>query len=155
MTSDLSELLNLLKSHEVEFLVVGSHLLAFYARPRFTEDLDLWIHRTEQNALKLAAALRDFGLPYDNERARELVSGRKMLRVGEPPNRVDFLAFLGSVGNEMDFVQANSRATEDDLLGVRVRFLSKEDFKASKLAAGRKKDLADLAILEEMEEGGG
>jgi predicted nucleotidyltransferase len=149
MNSDLKELLELLKSHDVRFLVIGSHLLALYARPRFTEDLDLWIERNEDNALKLAAALREFGFPYSDGNARKLVSGRNMLRVGEPPNRVDFLAFLGQVGNEMSFSEAASRAVESELMEVRLKFLSKEDFINSKRAAGRKKDLLDLALLEE------
>ena len=152
MNSDLKELLELLKSHDVRFLVIGSHLLALYARPRFTEDLVLWIERTSENALRLAAALREFGFPYPDKDALNLVSGRNMLRLGEPPNRVDFLAFLGPVDAEMSFVEADSRATESELMEVRLRFLSKPDFIASKRAAGRRKDLLDLAILEEAEE---
>ena len=41
MQSDWKELIALLKSHDVEFLVVGAHALAVHARPRFTEDLDV------------------------------------------------------------------------------------------------------------------
>src|SRR5262245_55874838 len=125
MNSDLRRLLELLRSHEVRFLVVGSHLLALYARPRFTEDLDLSIQRTGENALRLAKALRAFGLLYTDDAARKLVSGRNMLRLGEAPNRVDFLAFLGPPGNEMNFDAADAQAVESDLLEVRLRFLSK------------------------------
>ena len=49
LNDDLKELIKLFQSHEVEFLVVGAHALAFHARPRFTEDLDLFLRRTDEN----------------------------------------------------------------------------------------------------------
>ncbi|CAN5584896.1 hypothetical protein BH11ARM2_BH11ARM2_21540 [soil metagenome] len=61
MHPDLLELLELLRSHSVEFLVVGSTALAVHARPRYTEDLDLWLRRSEENTRRLIAALREFG----------------------------------------------------------------------------------------------
>jgi hypothetical protein len=39
MQSDWKELIASLKSQGVEFLAVGAHAPAVYARPRFTEDL--------------------------------------------------------------------------------------------------------------------
>ena len=41
ISEDLRELLSLLNSNDVEFVVVGSHALAFHGVPRFTEDIDL------------------------------------------------------------------------------------------------------------------
>lgn len=43
LSDDLRELIELFRSHGVEFMVVGAHALAFHARPRFTEDLDLFV----------------------------------------------------------------------------------------------------------------
>jgi hypothetical protein len=38
---DFKELLALLNSHKVEYLVVGAYALAHHGAPRFTGDLDL------------------------------------------------------------------------------------------------------------------
>ncbi len=148
MSNDLSEFLSLLRFHRVEFLVIGSHLLALYARPRFTEDLDVWIRRTEENVLKLAKALREFGFSIEDEQALRLAKGRHVLRMGRAPNRIDVLSFNGAVGRELDFEAANRRAVEAELMGETVRCLSLTDFVRSKRDAGRPKDLSDLAELE-------
>ncbi|GMV90075.1 MAG: hypothetical protein AMXMBFR81_30050 [Chthonomonas sp.] len=130
-------------------MVVGSHVMAFFGRPRFTEDLDLWVRRTEANGEAIMKALREFGFEISEEQARVLVSGRQVLRIGAPPNQVDFLAFLGSRDDEMAFERCLENALEGTLFGVPVRYLSKEDFITSKLAAGRPRDLRDVAEMKE------
>jgi hypothetical protein len=54
-------LLELLNSHEVEYVIVGAHALAFHGAPRYTGDIDIFVHRDRSNADRLMAALRDFG----------------------------------------------------------------------------------------------
>ncbi len=61
MNDDLKELLGLLNSHQVDYLVIGAHALAFYNQPRFTEDLDLWVGRSKDNAVRMQKALHAFG----------------------------------------------------------------------------------------------
>ncbi len=151
MSDDLRELLSCLKSNEVEFLVVGSHVLAFYGRPRFTEDLDVWVRRTRENGLALKRALNEFGLAFSEQQALDFVAGRNMIRIGAPPNQVDFLAFLGARDNEMSFEVCAERAPTGELFGVSVPFLRKEDFVASKQAAGRPKDVRDIEELKELD----
>ena len=149
MNEDLSEFLKLLKSHKVAHVIVGSHVLAVYARPRFTEDIDIWVRRSDENASAVGSALREFGFSVTDEQVGKLATGRNMIRLGAPPNRIDLLAFLGSPEDEMDFDASLSRAVDAQLLGVDVKVLSKEDFIASKRAAGRPKDLRDIAEIEE------
>jgi hypothetical protein len=45
ISEDLRELLSLLNSHDVEYVIVGSHALAFHGVPRFTEDIDFFVSR--------------------------------------------------------------------------------------------------------------
>lgn len=153
MNEDLSEFLRLLNSNRVEHIIVGSHVLAFYARPRFTEDIDIWVRRSLVNATALARALREFGFEITDEQAMRLSAGRTMVRLGAPPNRIDLLSFLGSPEEEMDFDEVLARAPTAQLLGVEVMILSKEDFITAKRAAGRPQDLRDIAEIEESTEG--
>jgi hypothetical protein len=124
-------------------------VLAVYARPRFTEDIDIWVRRSSENALAIAAALREFGFELTDEQAMKLSSGRNMIVLGAAPNRIDILSFLGAPEREMDFDKALSRAVTANLLGVEVLVLSKQDFIESKLGAGRPKDLRDVQEVEE------
>ena len=83
MKSDWKELIAALKSHGVEFLVVGAHALAFHARPRFTEDLDVFLRKTDENALRLFAALHEFGLPVTQDAIDRLFkTDREMIVLG-------------------------------------------------------------------------
>jgi predicted nucleotidyltransferase len=47
VNEDLRKRLNCLKSHGVEFLVIGSHAVGFHSRPRMTKDIDLWAGRPQ------------------------------------------------------------------------------------------------------------
>ena len=58
---DLSAFLSCLAEHRVRFLVIGAHVLATLGRPRYTDDLDIWVEPTKLNAKRLAQALGAFG----------------------------------------------------------------------------------------------
>lgn len=61
LSADWNELLRLLTRHRVRFVLVGGHAVAIHARPRHTEDLDVFVEPTKANARRLRAALVDFG----------------------------------------------------------------------------------------------
>lgn len=144
MNEDLLELLDSLKSRRVEFLVIGAHAVSFYARPRMTEDLDLWIGPDRQNADRFRQAMDDFGAPIGEEGARRFSElNRQMLRIGVPPNMVDILNWGGTQPFEKVYKQKISGA----LNGVDLFFPSIDDLINMKLEAGRPQDLADVASL--------
>lgn len=148
MTQDLQELIASLVEHNVEFLVVGSAVLAFYGRPRYTEDIDFWLRKSRENVDRLADALTAFGTPVNRNALYVLADQHdKMIVLGSAPQAVDILNHIAG----LDFEEAWTSRMMGTLFGSEVAFLSKEDFIKSKRAAGRKKDLLDLAILEEME----
>lgn len=43
--NDFKELLALLNSHKVDYLIVGAYALALHGSPRFTGDLDIYVNR--------------------------------------------------------------------------------------------------------------
>lgn len=145
MNDDLIELLESLKSHGVKFLVVGGHAVSFHARPRMTEDIDLWVGRDTENVERLAVALKEFGAPIGDAGAKTFETvDRQMVRLGVPPAMVDVLNFAG----DEPFEKVWSRRVTGQLAGVEVAFPSKEDLVAIKRAAGRPQDLADIKALE-------
>lgn len=127
-----------------EFLVVGAHALAAYGSPRATGDLDIWVGSAPDNAQRVMAALRAFGAPLHDLTVEDLSRPGVVFQIGVPPCRIDILTEIDGVS----FPQAWPRRVSIEVEGRNLPFLSKEDLVANKRAAGRPKDLADLAELE-------
>lgn len=143
--ADWKELIGLLSSHEVEFLIVGAHAVVYYSRPRFTTDLDLFIRNSESNVARLFDALSEFGLEITREETMRLTSVEKaMIVFGIEPHRVDVLNFQ----QDLDFETAWRNRVTASYLDMQVPILALADLLHTKLAAGRPQDLADVATLE-------
>lgn len=69
-----------------------------------------------------------------------------MIVVGIEPFAIDITSILDGV----DVGSATARAVSGEVLGAPCRIISLEDYRASKAASGRPKDLADLALLDEV-----
>ena len=61
------ELLQLLNEFDVEYLIVGGFAVMKYGEPRYTKDLDVWVHNSPQNSLRLIGALKKFGAPLEHD----------------------------------------------------------------------------------------
>lgn len=146
LSDDLKELVALLKSHKVEFLIVGAHALSFYGVTRFTQDLDVFLNRTAENIARLKDALGEFGIEMTAEAEVALIDKpRGMVVLGHQPNRIDLLNFLSGV----DFESAATRTTIGKLADLEVGYISMLDYIATKRAANRPKDIDDLNRLAE------
>jgi len=58
---DYEELLKLLNKHKVKYCIIGAYAVAFYAKPRYTKDMDIFIESSFENSEKIVNALNDFG----------------------------------------------------------------------------------------------
>ena len=58
---DLREFLRLLSDHHVEYLLIGGYAVTYHGYPRTTDDMDIWIAMSEENAKKIIATLQEFG----------------------------------------------------------------------------------------------
>ena len=142
---DFKELLVLLNSHNVEYIIVGAYALAFHGAPRFTGDLDIFVKPEPDNARRVLAALRDFGFGSVGLSEEDFIKPNQVVQLGVPPVRIDLVTSITAV--EWDDAEKGSiLAVLDD---VPVRFIGKDHFVANKRAIGRKKDLADLEALGE------
>jgi predicted nucleotidyltransferase len=79
--------------------------------------------------------------------AAELASGEQMA-IDTDLGRLDIVQGLDGVPS---FEELRSRASEAEVLGVKVAVCSVEDLRAMKRAAGRGQDLVDLENLEAAE----
>jgi hypothetical protein len=147
---DWSEFIALLSCHRVRYLIVGAHALAAHGSPRSTGDIDFLIEPTPGNARRLGQALRDFGFARLADEAHRFAEPDRMATLGQPPLRIDLMTSIAGVA----FDEAWAGRLVVRLDEHEVGFLGREQLIANKRAAGRPKDLADLALLDEQEASG-
>ena len=145
MNRDFVEMLSALCAAGAEFLIVGAHALAAHGLPRATGDLDLWVRPTPANAERVLAALRTFGAPLFDLEAEDLTRPGTVFQIGMVPCRIDILTSISGVA----FDAAWERRMPLRIEGLSVACIGRADLLANKRAAGRPKDLADVATLEE------
>ncbi len=138
-----SELLRSLSAHEVKCLVVGGYAVAYHGYPRTTGDIDIWIERSEENAQRVAEALRAFGFDVPALKPALFTKADQIVRMGHPPLRVEMLTSASGVA----FAECYESRIEDTLGGVRTQIIGLECLKKNKRASGRHKDLDDLEHL--------
>ncbi|GAB6269475.1 MAG: hypothetical protein STSR0002_22170 [Smithella sp.] len=142
---DFKELLELFNGHKVEYMIVGAYALAFYGVPRFTSDIDIFVHPSPENAKKILSALADFGFSSLSLTIEDFQNPDSVVQLGVPPVRIDIITSITGVTWE-----DADKGKQEGLYGdVPVHFLGKEQYITNKRATGRKKDLADLESLGE------
>lgn len=144
---DWSDFFRLFNSHRVRYLVVGAHALAANGRPRATADLDVLVQPTIENARAVVAALSAFGFHALAGEVDAFATADRMATLGQPPLRIDVMTSITGV----TFAEAWRTRKAGKMGRHRVFFLGKEALIQNKRAAGRPKDLLDIALLEEGE----
>jgi hypothetical protein len=116
--------------------------------PRATQDLDIWVEPTPENADRVWDALTHFGAPLGDLGVDrdDFLRPETVVQLGLPPNRIGFLT--GITGIE-EFEHAWAARTESEIGDHTIPFLGRETLIANKRAAGRLKDLADIEALGE------
>ena len=141
------ELTGLLVRHRVRFVIVGAHALAAHGRPRYSQDFDVFVERTEPNVRRLAAAIADMGFEATAVAVNEqFLMPKRMLTLGSVL-RIDIMNAISGVS----FAAAWAGRLRTILGGHRVAVLGRKEFIRNKKASGRTKDLLDLALLAEVE----
>lgn len=143
---DWSAFLSVLKRHGVRFLLVGAHALAAHGRPRATQDLDVLVAPTAANARKVSAALAEFGFTKLAADWKWFTKPYRVTMLGRIPFRIDVLTSISGVSFTAAWRNRITMTTEIGEIAV----LGLADLRANKRAAGRPKDLLDLALLDEL-----
>lgn len=142
--SDFADFIEELDRHSVQFVVVGAYALASLGAPRFTGDIDIWVRPSAANAKRLLRAVDGFGFTSLALTGKDILSG-KVIQIGHPPVRIDLLTRLDGVTAKE--IWAGRR--QGELGGRPVFLMGRAALVKNKRAAGRPKDLADLAALGE------
>jgi len=113
-----------------------------YGEPRYTKDLDVWVHNSARNSLRVVGALNKFGAPleHDGITAETFTEKQVVYQIGIAPVRIDILTEITGV----EFPSAWRKRVASTFFGVPVHFISLDDLMANKQALGRAIDVRDL-----------
>lgn len=141
------ELLQLLNESQVEYLIVGGFAVMKYGEPRYTKDLDVWVHNSAENSFRVVEALKRFGAPieHDGITAETFAKKQVVYQIGVAPVRIDIMTEITGV----EFLKAWEKRVPSTFFGVPVHFISLNDLVRNKQALGRSSDLRDLKAESE------
>lgn len=142
---DYRDLFAEFNAQKVEFLIVGAYALAVHGHVRATKDLDVWVSPTPDNAARVFEAVQAFGGATENLSASDFATAGTIVQLGVSPTRIDILTRVAG----LDFETAWKSRIEANYGDQRVFVVSRDDLIASKRAAARPQDLADLSAIEE------
>jgi hypothetical protein len=118
-------------------------LSPFYCRPRYTEDIDILVRPSPENAARLENVIQSFGFTSLGLSATDFQQENQVVQLGQPPHRIDILTTISGVS----FEEAWQDRQFGELDGLTVPLLSKACLIRNKRASGRAKDLEDLKRL--------
>jgi len=147
---DPEQILRVLEAHAVRYVLVGGLAATLHGSPAVTYDVDLAAEQTDTNLMRLAQALNELGAVRYTDREGPLgepAAGRFIEDVEQfasPLGYIDVLRWIPIAGG---YEQLVGRAEPIEVGGVRVLVAALADVIASKEAADRPKDRAQLPAL--------
>ena len=140
---DYEELLRLFNKHKVRYCIVGALAVAFYAIPRYTKDLDIFVMPSQENAARILKALNEFGFGTVKLAIEDFSKKGSIIQLGYEPVRVDIITSID--GCAFDEVWENRKR---GFYGKeKVSFIGLDDLIKNKRATKRKQDNVDIEIL--------
>jgi hypothetical protein len=149
LNPDFRDMLSALSAEGVDYLLVGAYAMAAHGRPRATGDIDILVRPSPEDAKRVLRALKRFGAPLMDLTEADLATPGNVFQIGLPPRRIDIMNEIDGVG----FDEAWQARVTREVDGVTVPVISREHLLRNKRIAGRPKDRADAAWLEEQEGG--
>ena len=149
-------MLEVLRRHEVRFVLIGGFAAVTHGSPIPTEDVDITPDRSQENLARLSAALRDMGARV---RADGVEDGLPFSHDATSLAAVGVWNLVTPFGDfDISFVPTGTRGFGDldgdaeamDIGGVPTRVASLADIIRSKQAANRPKDQRVLPVLREI-----
>ncbi len=144
LSKDFKEFVELLKKHEAEYMIVGGYAVGVHGYPRFTGDLDIWLHPTKENAQRILHAVDEFGFGSFDLSVEDLTKEGNVIQFGQPPLRIDLLTTIDGVTFEECY--ANRKVVIFD--GLPMHFIGYHDLVKNKKATGRHRDLDDIENMK-------
>lgn len=144
LNDDFKDFLSTLNKHKVSYLLVGGYAYILHLQFRNTDDIDIWIDATAENAGRLVAAMKEFGAPAPKN-PDDFSKPDYMIGFGVKPWRIEILTSISGISFNTAWPNHSMEEIAPDLS---VPVISLKDMITNKRASGRPKDLIDLEYLE-------
>lgn len=141
---DIKKLLECFNEHKVVYVVIGATAFPVHGFDRATQDIDLFIKPTCENAERTKEALEAIGYDVTDLNVDEMLQKKVLFR--QYILETDIHPFV--TGVTWDSVWSHKVRSHCE--GVPAYFASLDDLIIMKKAAGRAKDLEDLRYLEKI-----
>lgn len=149
--SHFREFIEALNNNDVEYMLIGGYAMGAFGHIRGTNDLDIFINTTDDNASRMMNACKEYGIP-EEEIKKEMFLVQKMIGIGQPPLRIELLKKLDAVDFEYAYKRKITKKVDDVLINV----ISMEDLTLLKHSAvkdrDKSRDLEDLMFLKKLKE---
>lgn len=154
---DARELFRTLARHEVEYVTIGGVAIQAHGGQRVTQDLDVAIAAARENLERLARALVELDarmLGPDGQRSRSvptatLLASSDQWHLITSHGRLDVVTLPAHLGS---FDDLRARAHEVPLDDISVPIAHRDDLLKMKRTTGRPQDLADVELLESLDD---
>ncbi len=130
------------EKHRVDYLFIGKGGAILLGYPGATQDVDLFPRKSEENGRRMVAALKEVGFTISEADEADIVSGKDFVQLSSGPFDVDLVFAPDGIESYDEAVGRAERIENFPVMAI-------TDIIASKRAAGRKRDLAELELLEE------
>ncbi|MBI2928848.1 MAG: hypothetical protein HYY24_24560 [Verrucomicrobia bacterium] len=125
-----------------DFLFIGKSGAILLGFPAITQDLDLFVPKSPENAQRIIRAMRRLGFRLGREITKAIVTGQDFVQIKSGPFDLDLIHAPDGIPS---YEVAKARCIK--YRGYPIASL--KDIIASKRASNREKDLIDLPLLEE------
>lgn len=154
---DARELFKALAHHNVDYVTIGGIAVQAHGGQRLTQDLDVAIASSTDNFARLAGALLDLDariLGPDGRRSQSvpcapLLASSDQWHLITAHGPLDILTLPAHLG---PFDDMRARAHEIPLGDLSVPIAHRDDLLKMKRAAGRAQDIADIQLLESLDD---
>lgn len=152
---DPTRVFETLNRHGVDYIVIGGFAVIAHGHVRATKDVDIVASDDRENLERLAAALRELGarlrgvttehLPVDPTNTQDLGNGANWTMVTD----AGWVDFMAAPPGAAPYQRVRERAVRRRVRDVDIPIVGIDDLVRMKRAAGRGRDLADIAALTE------
>src|SRR3990167_6936076 len=108
LNEDYKEILQILLSNKVKFLVVGAYAMGAYGYPRATGDFDIWIESSGENSKNIYKSLSEFGVPLSGVTEKTFEEKGIIFQIGVAPRRIDIITRIDRSEEHTSELQSQS-----------------------------------------------
>jgi len=145
-----ADILQILRRHDVDLILVGGIAAVLEGAPVSTFDLDIVVRQTSENQGRLLAALLDLNARYRDPAGRHILPDAAKLatmRIHRLMTDFGALDVLETIGHGLAYPDLIGQTIDYEVEGLHIQTLRLEIVILSKEQAGRDKDKAVLPIL--------